>query len=474
MFPALLLLAAMAQPNSAVDAARAWHGAHQRQILDEFFELLRIPNAGPERLRDNANFIRTMLEKRGVSARLLEMDGVPPAVYGELRTPGARRTIAFYAHYDGQAVRPAEWKTPPFEPTIRDGRVWARSASDDKTPIIALVAALDAMRAANLRPAANIKFFFEGEEEGGSPHLEQVANNYKDLLAADLWLICDGPVHQTGRQQIAFGARGIQTARITVYGPNHDLHSGHYGNWAPNPAMMLAHLLASMKDDNGRVLVNGFYDGIEPLSASEKAALAGAPDTEALLKKEFALGRTEGGGRPLVELLNLPSLNVRGLASGSTGAAARTVVPSTATAEIDMRLVKGIEPDAAFARLVAHIRRQGFYVVDREPDAATLTTHPKVALVVAPEPGYRASRTSMDLEISQQVIRAVEAARGTVVKLPTMGGSAPLWIFTDLLKTPTITIPIANYDNNQHAANENLRLENLWQGIETMAALLAM
>jgi acetylornithine deacetylase/succinyl-diaminopimelate desuccinylase-like protein len=461
MLPALCLLAILPAVN-------------QQKVLDEFFELLRIPNASPERLRENAGFIRGMLEKRGVAARLLEMEGVPPVVYGELKTPGATRTVAFYAHYDGQAVKPAEWTSPPFDPAIRDGRIWARSASDDKAPIIALASALDGMRAAGARLRSNIKFFFEGEEEAGSPHLDRVVARYKDLLAADLWLICDGPVHQTGRQQIAFGARGIQTARITVYGPNHDLHSGHYGNWAPNPAMMLARLLASMKDEDGRVLIDGFYDGIEPLSASEKAAVAEAPDTEGLLRKEFSLGRTEGGGRSLVELINLPSLNVRGLASGSTGAAARTVVPATATAEIDMRLVKGIEPEAAFARLVAHIRRQGYYVVDREPGAATLIAHPKVALVVEPEPGYRASRTSMDLEISRQVIHAVEAVHGPVVKLPTMGGSAPLWIFTDILKTPTISIPIANYDNNQHAANENLKLENLWRGIETMAALLAM
>ena len=271
-----------------------------------------------------------------------------------------------------------------------------------------------------------------------------------------------------------FGARGVETVDITVYGPRRELHSGHYGNWAPNPAMMLARLLASMKDDDGRVLVEHYYDGIQPLSETEQRAVREAPESGAQLKRELWLGRTEGGGKTLVELLNLSSLNVRGMASSRIGSQASNVIPSTASASIDMRLVKGIDHDVAAARLTEHIRKQGYFIVDHDPDPDTLMTHPKVAKVVKRENGYNAERTSMDLPISQLVIRTADSVRGPVVKLPTMGGSAPLYIMSQILHVPTITVPIANHDNSQHSFNENIRIQNLWDGIELMAALLAM
>ena len=217
-------------------------------------------------------------------------------------------------------------------------------------------------------------------------------------------MICDGPVHQSRRPQIVFGARGVETLDITVYGPRRELHSGHYGNWAPNPALMLAKLLASMKDDTGRVLVDHFYDGITPLSETEKRAIAEAPNVDADLKRELWLGETEGGGKSLVELLNQPSLNIRGMASARTGAQASNVIPSKAYATIDMRLVKGIDHRAAFQRVVEHIRKQGYFVVDHDPDPDTLMAHPKVAKVTNTESGYNAERTSMDLPISRDVI----------------------------------------------------------------------
>jgi acetylornithine deacetylase/succinyl-diaminopimelate desuccinylase-like protein len=229
-----------------------------------------------------------------------------------------------------------------------------------------------------------------------------------------------------------------------------------------------------MKDDDGHVLVDHFYDGIEPLSDTEKRALADAPNADADLRREFWLGRTDGSGKTLLELLNLPSLNVRGMASARTGAQASNVIPSTATASIDMRLVKGIDHRDAAARLIAHIRKQGYFVVDHDPDPEARMSHPKLAKVMTREFGYNASRTSMDLPISRAVIAAAETARGPVIKLPTMGGSTPLVTIEDILHVPTITTPIANHDNNQHSFNENIRLQNLWDGIELMAALLAM
>jgi len=471
-----LAAAAAAQTNPAAKAARAWRQTHENAVLSEFMTFLALPNLARDEagIRKNAAAASAMFEKRGVKTQYLEVPGAPPVVYGEIPAANASRTVIFYAHYDGQPLDPKEWATPPWEPVLRDGRIWARSASDDKAPFAAIAAALDALAEAKIPIRQNVKFVFEGEEEAGSPHLGRIIERYKDLLNSDVWLICDGPVHQSRRQQVVFGARGIAELAITLYGPSHELHSGHYGNWAPNPAMALARLLASMKDDDGKVVIDHFYDGIAPLSETEKRAVAEAPEIDGDLMRELALGRIEGGGRKLVELINLPSLNVRGMASSRVGDKASNVIPATATATIDMRLVKGITPAMAFARVRAHIEKQGYLIVDKEPDAETRMKHPRLAYVVEDPASYAASRTSMDLPISQLVLRTADAARGPIVKLPTMGGSVPLYMIEDILHAPTITVPIANHDNNQHSFNENIRVQNLWDGIELMAALLAM
>jgi acetylornithine deacetylase/succinyl-diaminopimelate desuccinylase-like protein len=497
---AILCTAALAaaQTNPASIAARDWRKAHERAIVDEFFALLSIPNVSSDsaNVRKNADAVVKILEKRGVAARLVEVSGASPVVFGEIRTPGATRTVVFYAHYDGQPLDPKEWATPPFAPVLRDKslerdgqviplpaagkpfdpewRIYARSSSDDKAPIIAITTALDAIRAGGLRMKSNIKFVFEGEEEAGSRNLERILAANKELFSADVWLICDGPVHQSRRQLIAFGARGVATIDITIYGPRRELHSGHYGNWAPNPAMMLARLLASMKDDDGRVLVDHFYDGIEPLSATEKRAIAEEPSVDAELRRELWLGSTEASPAKLAERLSLPSLNIRGMASSRVGAQASNVIPATATATIDMRLVKGVDHLKTVERVIEHIRKQGFFVTDVDPSPEVRMGHAKVAKVISREGGYNAVRTSMDLPISQEVIRAAASARGEVVKLPTMGGSVPLEMIERAVGTRTITIPIANHDNNQHSFNENIRIQNLWDGIELMAALLTM
>jgi acetylornithine deacetylase/succinyl-diaminopimelate desuccinylase-like protein len=495
-----LTISAVAQP-AAVTAARAHRQTREHDIIHEFTRLLAIPNVASDlpNIRRNAELIAQRLSVRGIKPELLEIPNVPPVVYGEIKTPGATRTLIFYVHYDGQPVEPAKWVGgDPFKPTLRSAsleaggkdipfpakgqpfnpewRLYARSTGDDKAPILALVTALDALKANKIALTSNIKFFFEGEEEAGSPHLEQIVAKYPEQTKGDVWLICDGPVHQNRQQQIYFGARGVTTLELTVYGPRRELHSGHYGNWAPNPAMLLARLLASMKDDDGRVLIEDYYKGIEPLSPTEQRALAEAADNDEDLKRELQIGFTEGKGKKLKEMLMLPSLNIRGLTSGSTGATARNVIPSTATAAIDIRLVKGVDYKVAVARVLAHIRKQGWHIVETEPDEATRLKYPKVIQAISPRAGdgYNAARTSMDLPISRQIIAAIEAARGTTVKMPTLGGSVPLYIFTDILKLPAIGIPITNHDNNQHSANENIRLQNLWDGIETMAALLTM
>jgi acetylornithine deacetylase/succinyl-diaminopimelate desuccinylase-like protein len=483
--------------NPAAQAARHWRQQHERAIMDEFVGLLAIPNIAADHanIQRNAEAIAQMMEKRGIAAKLVSVPGGNPIVFGEIKTPGATRTIVLYAHYDGQPLDPKEWATPPFTPSLRDKqverdgqviplpaagqpfdpewRMYARGAADDKAPIIAMMTAVDAIRASGIKTKSNIKFAFEGEEEAGSPNLEKTLAANKELFSGDLWLMCDGPVHQTRRQLIAFGARGAIRVDVTVYGARGELHSGHYGNWAPNPALLLARLLVSMKDENGHVLVDHFYDDIAPLSDIEKRAIAEAPDIDADLMREFWLGSTEGGGKKLTELITLPSLNIRGMASSRIGSQASNVIPATAAATMDIRLVKGMDPRTTAGRVIEHIRKQGFFVVDQEPTREMRLSHAKVAMVVAGR--YEAAtRTSMDLPISQEVIRVVESARGPSVKLPNMGGGLPLTSVERPLGTRTIVIPIGNHDNNQHSYNENLRLQNLWDGIELMAALITM
>jgi acetylornithine deacetylase/succinyl-diaminopimelate desuccinylase-like protein len=488
--------ATLAQTNPAVQAARQWRMQHERAIIDEFTVLLRVPNVARDRenIQRNAELISKMLQQRGVAARLVSVPGANPVVFGEIRTPGATRTIVFYAHYDGQPLDPKEWATPPFDPVLRNRRVdeggqivpfppagrpfdpesrlYARSAADDKTPIIAMLAALDAIRAAGLKTRSNIKFAFEGEEEAGSPNLEKILAANKSLFSGDVVLMCDGPLHQTRRQSVTFGWRGVSVVDLTVYGSRTELHSGHYGNWAPNPAMILARLLASMKDDAGRILVDHFYDGIEPLGPVEKLAIAESPEVDGELMREFWLGATDGSPRKLAELVNEPSLNVRGMASSRIGAEASNVIPASATATIDMRLVKGMDARQTVDRLVAHVRKQGFFVVESEPSVEVRQNYARIARVVR-RSAQDAYRTPMDLPISQEVIRAVESARGVAVKIPSSGGSLPD-AFVRTLNIHSIMIPIANHDNNQHSFNENLRIQNLWDGIELMAALLTM
>src|SRR5688572_3135628 len=265
----MLLLASSAYANDI----REYRQKNEAKIIRELVELLSIPNVATDdaNIRRNAQYLLAMLEKRGIRAQLLESPaGGPPAVFGELRASGAKKTIVMYAHYDGQPVNPAEWKTDPWKPVLvpdriePETRIYARSASDDKGPIIAFMAALDALRASGAQPAVNLKFFFEGEEEHSSLHLGPLLEKHKELLAADGWIFCDGPRHQSGAMQVVFGVRGVTGVTLTTFGAARTLHSGHYGNWSPNPIAILTDLLASMRDSEGNVKLAGFYDDVRP------------------------------------------------------------------------------------------------------------------------------------------------------------------------------------------------------------------
>jgi acetylornithine deacetylase/succinyl-diaminopimelate desuccinylase-like protein len=496
------LLFAVSAGAQAPDATRlrtavdSYRRAHEVEILRELRDLLAIPNLASDsaNIRRNAAAVMAMLQRRGVSTRLLESPaGGPPAVFGELRTPGATRTIVLYAHYDGQPVEPARWATPPWEPTLRDGpldrggrvvplpsengtagpewRLYARSASDDKAPIVAMLVALDALRAAGLSPSVNLKFYFDGEEEAGNGHTRALLERHAELLASDGWVFADGPVHQSRRQQVVFGARGVTDVVITAYGANRALHSGHYGNWAPNPAAVLANFIASLRDADGKILVPGFHDDVRPLTAADRRALRTVPNVDAALRRELGLGATEARNALLAERIMQPALNVRSLHAGPAGAAANAI-PTEASASIDFRLVPDERPERIRALVEAYARRQGYTVLHAAPDSATRSSHGKLLRFEWGAEGYPGQRTRADTPLARAVVQAVTDGTGApVIEVPILGGSLPTYLFAELLKAPLVVVPIANHDNSQHAANENIRLQNLWDAIAVFAGV---
>jgi len=500
-FSALAQKTAPTAPAQVAREVRDYRMANEDRIVRELSEFLSIPNIAGDtpNIQKNAAHLVEMLEARGIETHLLPIAGRGPVVFGKLISPGAKRTVIFYAHYDGQPVDAAAWTDgKPFEPVLRDAaieaggkripfpantlkrgtaynddwRIYARSASDDKSPIVALLTALDALRNKKIPLAVNLKVIFEGEEEAGSTNLQRTLELHKNLLGADLLITADGPVHQSGRPLVFFGNRGDIGIGVTVYGPVRALHSGHYGNWAPNPAMELSRLLASMKDADGRVLIEGYYDDVTPLGEVEKKALSEMPQNDADLQRELGIAKPEGGGKKLVELLMQPSLNIRGLRSAYVGEQAQNVVPDKAEASLEARLVKREDPKKKFEQIAAFIAKQGFYVLDREPTLEERRAHARIAKVVY-EGGYRASRTPMDLPVSKAVVEVVKAATGNdAVIMPSSGGSVPMYIFDDL-GLVWIGVPIVNYDNHQHSSDENLRLGHFWRGMEIYGAILA-
>jgi acetylornithine deacetylase/succinyl-diaminopimelate desuccinylase-like protein len=481
---------------------RSFQEQKENLWLKEYISFLSIPNIAADNsgLERNADLIMQMMHKRNIQhVQLLHAatPNIPPAVYGEVNIPGATKTLIFYAHYDGQPVDSLQWAKglQPFFPRLVKGslekgaamiafppdgkydaewRIYARGASDDKAGVMAILSAYESVQQLGYSLNYNIKFFFEGEEESGSTHLNEIFEMHQSLLKSDLWIICDGPVHQSGKKAVVFGARGFVHVDVTLYGSSRPLHSGHYGNWAPNPAMMLAKLLASMKDENGRVTIKDFYDDVTPLTIDEKKAVAEIPSVTGQMKEELKFINEEMTGVDLQQAIMLPSLNINGMQSGGVGAKASNVIPTIANAVLDLRLVPGNDYQRQQQKVVNHIKAQGYYITSTEPTDLERKKFPKIAKVIASS-GYNAQRTSMSLPVVQGVIAAVKSTTNEqVVLIPNMGGSLPLFLFEKYLKANTITVPIANHDNNQHAENENIRLQNLWNGIETMAAIMMM
>lgn len=354
-------------------------------------------------------------------------------------------------------------------------RVYGRSASDDKGPIVAVLNAVDALRASGNGPTWSLRVLLDGEEEAGSANFRRFAAARGGALKTDVAITLDGPRHPSGRPTVYFGVRGGAGLTLTVFGARNDLHSGNYGNWAPDPSTRLARLLASMKDAEGRVTITGFYDDVTPLTASEDRALGEAPNVEAALKKDFLVVQPERAEQRLERKLTEPTLSILAMESGGgLSAPARSAIPAAASARIEMRLVPGLDPRKQTDLVVAHVRQEGFFVVEgRDPTDDERLAQPRIARVDR-RAGSKAPRVSMDDPMARAVVAALTQKGTALVRLPTLGGSMPFATFSVDLDVPTIGLSIVNHDNNQHGRDENLRLQNLWEGIEMLAAIMTM
>lgn len=489
---AAVLLLMSASPASAQNAAvRQYVREHQPAILREFLQLVAIPNVRTDlpNIRRNAEQLKRMLDARGMAGEIWDTPSTP-LVFGERRSPGATKTVLFYIHFDGQAVDAKRWKQPnPFTPVLRTGaiedgardvtnvaslttfpddwRVYARAAGDDKGPIQAFVSALAALGAT---PTHNIKVILHGEEEGGGVSLPAAIKAHGDRLRSDVLIILDGPQHPSGKPTIYYGARGGAGVDVTVYTAKSGMHSGNYGNWLPDANLRMAQLLSTFVDASGRVAIKGFYDDVPAFNAADRQMMAAVPDNTAAMRQTYGVGSVSGAAASLQEGLNLPALSLHTLAGGEVGG----VIAASSTAEIALRLVKENSPGAMASRVVDHIRAQGYFIVEKDPDLATLAAHPRIAKVITrAEGGIDAWRTNPSTPAVAFIADALRKEWGAPpVRIRTLGGGVPAGPFIDAFDVPTVGVSLANYDDNQHADDENLRLGNLWEGIASLAAIM--
>jgi len=489
-------LAQAIDSEELVDLIDAYRSDNEQVILQDFIELLRLPNSAAN-LADmdrNVEHITGLLQGQGFTTQRLQADGAP-YIYAELLNPQASETVLIYAHFDGQPVLPDDWAYPPFSPTLLDAplqeggrpvsqaqmeqglnpewRLYGRSAGDDKMPIIAITHVLQALRDNDIPLSVNLKLLLDGEEEIGSPSLGTIMDANPGLLDADLLLFCDGPMHQSRQAQLVFGVRGSKTLDITAYGANRPLHSGHYGNWAPNPIMQLAYLLTSMRDESGRILIDGYYDAVAPLSDREQSALQNMPDMTADLQNELAVNTPEGNGMRLAELVTLPAINARGIVGGGVGVLGSNIILTTATVSLNLRLVPDQQP-ADIERLIEnHITQEGYHIIYEDPSDEILRNNDRVLKLDWRGDGSSGLRTSMDGPMAARMISLMEAITPSLILTPNMGGTLPLDDFAERMDTPIIILPLANHDNNQHGENENLRLQNFWDAMAIYGVVLA-
>ncbi len=492
----LLFATAIQAESPGIAEMRAAAEQHRAASFELFREFLELPNDAnhPADIDALILWMEDAFASRGFTTRRLAT-GSSPALFAERLRRDDAPTVLVYLQADGQPVDPAAWdQDDPWLPALKsrdaagrwqqlpwslllsgnpdpDWRIFARSASDSKGPMTQFMIAVELLDRLGFEPNYNLKVIIDTEEELGSPNLAAAVRDNRELLAADLLLIFDGPPHASNEPTVAFGARGIATVTITTYGPRVAQHSGHYGNFLPNPVFDMARILASLKTPDGRVAIEGYYDGVR-LSDAERAILAAVPDDEAAILDKAGVAIADAVAPSLQEALAYPSLNVRGLRAAWIGAQARTIIPPTATAEIDIRLVKESDPAHLIGLLRDHIESQGYYVIDREPNDAERRQQPKI-LTFTSAVSYPAFRSDFEAEAGRMARAGLRRLYGQEpILIRSMGGSIPIAPLVETLGVPAAIVPSVNIDNNQHSPNENIRVGNFLEGIVMLMAVL--
>jgi acetylornithine deacetylase/succinyl-diaminopimelate desuccinylase-like protein len=433
---------------------------HRPVFLDRLIDYVRRPSisAHGHGMDEVAAFLVELLAGLGLQTEAIPTAGWPVVLARRNDAPNAP-TVLLYGHYDVQPPDPLDaWISPPFEPAIRDGRLYARGVGDNKGQHFAQILALESLLACRGALPCNVIMLLEGEEEIGSPHMPDFIHAHKDKLAADLVITADGPVHENGQSCIRFGVRGVVSFELRAQGANRDLHSGNWGGVAPNPLWTLVHLLATMKNEHGEITIDGFYDNVLPPAALERSALDALPVDVDAIKAELGLNRlAPPASRPFYDRLSLwPTLTLNGLHGGYGGPGSKTVLPCEAVAKCDIRLVEAQTPEEIFARVEAHVQKHA----------------PQVTVIR--QGSMAPSKTPMDSPFTQPLVQAITAAQGQApLFVPAMGGSLPDYVFTKILGVPAFVVPYANPDEANHAPNENLEIERFYLGIKTGAAILA-
>ena len=467
-----------------------------QKLFQEFYDFLSLPNDAniPDQLTANIEWCERSFKKRGFKTKHLKTDRLP-LILAEKRFNRNYPTVLFYVQVDGQPVDPTKWfQKDPFLPVLKsmnskgewqeipwdnlkkdydeDWRVFARSASDAKAPINSFLIALDIMDEQNLEPNYNIKVIMDMEEEMGSPNLPNAVKKYRKKLKADRLVILDGPRHPSNEPTLTFGARGIATIQLKVHGPKYPQHSGHYGNYVPNPAIRLSQIIASMKNQDGVVTINGFYDGIE-ISDKARKIMAQVPDDENEIRRSIGISEIDKVADNYQESIQYPSLNVRGLKSGWVEKEVRTIIPSFALAEIDVRLVKETDPNRLIGLIKEHIQKQGYHIIKKDPSDVERMKYGRL-ITFKSKISYTAFRTPIDSPIGDWLSSAIRNGfeMEPIIKR-TSGGSVPISPFVNTLGVPAVTVPTVNPDNNQHSPNENIRVGNLIESVRTHLAILA-
>jgi acetylornithine deacetylase/succinyl-diaminopimelate desuccinylase-like protein len=466
-----------------------------KPAIEELKEFIAISNDALvyDDIVKNINWLEQKFKDRGFTTKVLETED-KPLFFAEFPQKKNAKTILFYMHFDGQSTDPSKWNQEnPYKVVLKtkngndwrildwseldkkidqNWRIFGRSTSDDKGPIVMFLNAIDLLKENNKIIPFNVKIILDGEEEKSSKPLPKAVKKYRNILAADYLIINDGPLHVSDNPTLVFGCRGITTINLTTYGPIKPQHSGHYGNYAPNPGFRLAKLLATFKDDNGKVIIDGYYDGIS-INKQTQTILKSVPDNKESILETLTIKSPETVGNFYQESLQYPSLNIRGLSSGWTGKKARTIVPESATAAIDIRLVPESNGERLKELIKEHIKKQGFYIIDRKP---TIEERMKYDKILTFENGSVTNpfRTDMELPFAKWLENTIKDTKiDTIVKIRIMGGTVPIASFINELNIPAIIVPMVNPDNNQHSPNENLKIKNLKYGIKTFYKILS-